>query len=110
MDIVGGPTPPTFNATFSRQGSTKEDRAAGPNYVECTVTDVEWAESQPANALFDAHRDESEFGDRSFADEARFAGPDVGDRLCGGFAGTRVGGRLSASPSRKTQEARHRVP
>jgi hypothetical protein len=49
-------------------------------WLECTVTDAEWAEARLANALFDAHRDDPEFGYRFLADEARLAGHDVCDR------------------------------
>ena len=38
------------------------------------VTDAELAEAHRANALFDAHRDDPEFGYRFLADEARDAG------------------------------------
>ena len=44
------------------------------------VTDTEWAEAQLANALFDAHRDDPEFGYRLLADEAREAGLKFADR------------------------------
>jgi hypothetical protein len=38
------------------------------------VTDAEWHEAHLANALFDAHRDDPEFGYRFLADEARGGG------------------------------------
>jgi putative transposase len=38
------------------------------------VTAAEWAEAHLANALFDAHRDDPEFGYRFLADEAKAAG------------------------------------
>jgi len=44
------------------------------------VTDSELAEAYLANALFDAHRDDPEFGYRYLADEARDAGHDACDR------------------------------
>lgn len=44
------------------------------------VTDSELAEAYLANALFDAHRDDPEFGYRYLADEARVAGHDACDR------------------------------
>ena len=37
------------------------------------VTDAEWLEAHRANALFDAHREDLEFGHRLLADEAREA-------------------------------------
>ena len=44
------------------------------------VTDAEWAEAHRANALFDAHRDDPEFGYRLLADEARLDGVEMADR------------------------------
>lgn len=38
------------------------------------VTDAEYAQAYRANALFDAHRDDPEFGYRYLADEARHHG------------------------------------
>jgi len=47
-------------------------------WLAAPVTDREWAEAQLANALFDAHRDDPEFGYRFLADEAA----DVGYVAC----------------------------
>jgi transposase InsO family protein len=44
------------------------------------VTDAEWREAELANALFDAHRDDPEFGYRFLADEARADGHIFADR------------------------------
>lgn len=44
------------------------------------VTDSELEEAYRANALFDAHRDDPEFGHRLLADEARRAGESMADR------------------------------
>lgn len=44
------------------------------------VTDAEWVEAHRANALFDAHVDDPEFGHRLLADEARDAGEGMSDR------------------------------
>jgi transposase InsO family protein len=44
------------------------------------VTDSEWREAHLANALFDAHRDDPEFGYRFLADEARAGGHVFADR------------------------------
>ncbi len=44
------------------------------------VTDSEWREAHLANALFDAHRDDPEFGYRFLADEARAEGHVFADR------------------------------
>ena len=49
-------------------------------WLACPVTDVEWDEAHLANAVFDAHRDDPEFGYRFLADEARLAGHDICDR------------------------------
>jgi len=45
-----------------------------------TITDAELDEAHLANAVFDAHRDDPEFGYRFLADEVRQAGHDVCDR------------------------------
>jgi putative transposase len=44
------------------------------------VTDAERAETYRANALFDAHRDDPEFGHRYLAEEARMAGEPMAER------------------------------
>ena len=44
------------------------------------VTDAEWYDAHVANAVFDAHRDDPEFGYRFLADEVREAGVAVCDR------------------------------
>ncbi len=44
------------------------------------VTDADWAQAHRANALFDAHTDDPEFGHRLLADEARDAGEGMSDR------------------------------
>ncbi len=44
------------------------------------VTDAEWEQAHRANALFDAHRDDPEFGYRFLADEARDAGRVMAER------------------------------
>lgn len=44
------------------------------------VTEAEWAEAHLANAIFDAHRDDPEFGYRFLTDEVRDAGFDVAER------------------------------
>lgn len=43
-------------------------------WLACPVTDADLEEAYLANALFDAHRDDPEFGYRFLADEARDAG------------------------------------
>jgi putative transposase len=49
-------------------------------WLACPVTDAELTEAYLANALFDAHRDDPEFGYRFLADEARDAGHEACDR------------------------------
>lgn len=44
------------------------------------IADAELVEAYRANALFDAHRDDPEFGHRLLADEAREAGQAMADR------------------------------
>jgi transposase InsO family protein len=44
------------------------------------ITDAEWIAAHRANALFDAHRDDPEFGYRFLADEARDEGQPMADR------------------------------
>jgi len=44
------------------------------------ITDTEVVEAYRANALFDAHKDDPEFGHRLLADEARDAGEPMADR------------------------------
>jgi putative transposase len=49
-------------------------------WLRCPVTDEELDEAWLTNAVFDAHRDDLEFGYRFLADEVRAAGHDVCDR------------------------------
>ncbi len=44
------------------------------------VTDAEWVQAHRANAIFDAHRDDPEFGYRFLLDEARDAGQPMAER------------------------------
>jgi transposase InsO family protein len=44
------------------------------------ITDAEYIEAQRANALFDAHRDDPEFGYRYLVEEARDAGQPMAER------------------------------
>jgi transposase InsO family protein len=44
------------------------------------VTEADWVQAHRANALFDAHRDDPEFGYRFLADEAREEGHAMADR------------------------------
>ncbi|MFS0698315.1 IS3 family transposase [Streptomyces nitrosporeus] len=49
-------------------------------WLASPVTDTELAEAYRANALFDAHRDDPEFGHRFLLDEARAAGEAMAER------------------------------
>jgi hypothetical protein len=49
-------------------------------WLACPVTDRELDEAHLANAVFDAHRDDPEFGYRFLADEVRDAGFAVCER------------------------------
>ncbi len=49
-------------------------------WLEQPVTDAELEEAYRANALFDAHQDDPEFGYRFLVDEARDAGESMADR------------------------------
>ncbi|WP_190090499.1 IS3 family transposase [Streptomyces melanogenes] len=49
-------------------------------WLERPVTDAEFDEAARANALFDAHREDPEFGYRFLADEARNLGAGMADR------------------------------
>ena len=49
-------------------------------WLACPVTDAELAEAWLANAIFDAHRDDPEFGYRFLYDEVRDAGHNVCER------------------------------
>ncbi|MGW3733588.1 hypothetical protein [Streptomyces sp. NPDC005148] len=49
-------------------------------WLERPVTDAEFEQASRANALFDAHREDPEFGYRFLADEARSAGAGMADR------------------------------
>jgi transposase InsO family protein len=50
-------------------------------WVEAPVSDAELDEAWLANAIFDAHRNDPEFGYRFLADEVRAAGFEVSDRV-----------------------------
>ncbi|MFJ3826261.1 IS3 family transposase [Streptomyces nodosus] len=49
-------------------------------WLDRPVTDAELAQAYRANALFDAHRDDPEFGHRFLLDEARAAGEAMAER------------------------------
>ncbi len=49
-------------------------------WLSCPVADAEYEEAYVANAIFDAHREDSEFGYRLLFDQVRAAGHDVSER------------------------------
>ncbi|WP_333492206.1 acetylxylan esterase [Streptomyces camelliae] len=49
-------------------------------WLACPVSAAELVEAYRANALFDAHRDDPEFGHRFLLDEARAAGEPMAER------------------------------
>ena len=55
-------------------------RAPYYRWLANPVTDADWVAAHRANALFDAHRDDPEFGYRLLVDEARDAGQPMADR------------------------------
>ena len=79
-------------------------RAPYYRWLANPVTDAEWAAAHRANALFDAHRDDPEFGYRLLADEARDAGQDMCDRtawaICSGNAWWSVFGKKRSKKGR----------
>ena len=50
-------------------------------WLDTPITDGQLDEAWPANAIFDAHRDDPEFGYRFLADEVRLADHVVSDRV-----------------------------
>ena len=61
-------------------GVLKFTRAPYYRWLAAPVTDAEWTTAHRANALFDAHVDDPEFGYRLLADEARGADAAMCDR------------------------------
>jgi putative transposase len=49
-------------------------------WLAAPLTDAEWSQAHRANAIFDAHRDDPEFGYRFLVDEARNAGQPMAER------------------------------
>jgi len=72
-------------------------------WLACRVTDAEWYEAHLANAVFDAHRDDPEFGYRFLADEVRDAGFDACERTV--WRVCRDNGWWSVFGKRKTRKS-----
>ena len=83
-------------------------------WLKDPVSDRELAEAYLADALFDAHRDDPEFGYRFLAGEARQAGSPPVTARCGGSVrttgGGRGSGRNSAGPSGPRPARHRRIP
>jgi putative transposase len=79
-------------------------------WLERAVHRRQLDEAYLANAIFDAHRDDPEFGYRFLADEVRLAGHDVWIARCGGSAATTAGGRVRQTQARQGFQARHAGP
>lgn len=71
------------------------------------VTDTELAEAYVANAIFDAHRDDPEFGYRLLADEARAAGHSAAERTIWRICSNN--GWWSVFGKKKTRSTKRRV-
>src|ERR1700742_4242917 len=75
------------------------------------VTDAEWTEAHLANVLFDAHRDDPEFGYRFLADEARDTGLALADRtawrICSENGGWSVFGKRRRGKKAKVGAPAH---
>jgi putative transposase len=74
-ELAGGGVPVTVTCRV-----LKIARQPYYRWLTSPVTDAELTEAYLANALFDAHRDDPEFGYRFLADEARGAGHAACDR------------------------------
>ncbi len=77
-------------------------------WFERPVTSAEIVEAYRANALFDAHRDDPEFGHRLLADEARTAGQPMADRTA--WRITSANGWWSAFGKKKSKNGKRPGP
>ena len=86
-------------------------RAPYYRWLAAPVTATELAAAYRANALFDAHRDDPEFGHRLLADEARDAGQAMADRtawrICSVMGWWSAFGKKRAKNGRKPGPAVH---
>ena len=87
-------------------GALKLSRQPYYRWLKNPITDEEIVEAYRANALFDAHRDDPEFGHRLLADEARDAGEAMSDRTA--WRITSANGWFSAFG--KPKRGKHRRP
>src|SRR4051812_43032509 len=77
-------------------------------WLASPVTDAELIQAYRANALFDAHRDDPEFGHRFLLDEARAAGEAMAERRFTGSSGGGTG--PGSSPTSVTSSGAGSVP
>lgn len=87
-------------------GVLKLSRQPHYRWLADPITPSEVMEAYRANALFDAHRDDPEFGHRLLGDEAREAGEAMSDRTAWRIASSN--GRFS--PFGKPKRGKHRKP
>jgi len=87
-------------------GVLKLSRQPYYRWLADPITSSEVVEAYRANALFDAHRDDPEFGHRLLADEARGAGEAMADRTA--WRITSTNGRFSVFG--KPQRGKSRRP
>lgn len=59
---------------------TAASSPAPPHLAGVSVSDTEYDQAYPANAIFDAHRDDPEFGYRLLFDQVHAAGHQVSER------------------------------
>jgi putative transposase len=76
-ELAADGIPVTVSCRVLKSGS----RAAYYRWLDEPFTDAQLDEAHLANAIFDAHRDDPEFGYRFLADEVRLADHDVSDRV-----------------------------
>ena len=77
-------------------------------WLKAPITSSEVVEAYRANALFDAHRDDPEFGHRLLADEARTAGEPMADRTA--WRITSANGWWSAFGKKKSKNGKRPGP
>jgi len=77
-------------------------------WLAAPVTAAELTAAYRANALFDAHRDDPEFGYRFLVDEARDAGEPMAERTAWRICSTLAGGRPSERSAAATARRRDR--
>jgi putative transposase len=103
-DLAGDGVPVTVTCRV-----LKISRQPYYRWLDSPVTDAELDEAWLANAIFDAHRDDPEFGYRFLADEVRAGGFEVSDRRVWRICRD-IGRRERRRPGTLTHSNRHRDP